>query len=143
MFARKQWEIPAYMNHGDIPQVARASSYGGYFGYSFEDPGEEFTDLKDGDVISFGNTTLKVIHTPGHSKGGVVFYNEAEKYVITGDSLFAQSIGRTDLPGGDLDELMDSLKNKILALPEETKVYPGHGPATYIATEKQTNPFLM
>ena len=143
MFARKQWDIPAYMNHGDIPQVARASSYGGYFGYSFEDPGEEFIDLKDGDEITFGHTALKVLHTPGHSKGGVVYYNEAEKYVITGDSLFAQSIGRTDLPGGDLDELMVSLKNKILALPEETKVYPGHGPATDIATEKQTNPFMM
>ena len=73
----------------------------------------------------------------------MVYYNEAEKYVITGDSLFAQSIGRTDLPGGDLDELMASLKNKILALPEDTVVYPGHGPQTDIATEKKTNPFLM
>ena len=131
------------MNLGDISQVVSASSYGGYFGYSFEDPGEEFIDLKDGDEITFGHTALKVLHTPGHSKGGVVYYNEAEKYVITGDSLFAQSIGRTDLPGGDLDELMASLKNKILTLPEETKVYPGHGPATDIATEKQTNPFMM
>jgi glyoxylase-like metal-dependent hydrolase (beta-lactamase superfamily II) len=73
----------------------------------------------------------------------VVYYNEAAKYVFTGDSLFAQSIGRTDLPGGDLDELMASLKNKILALPEDTVVYPGHGPSTDVATEKKTNPFLM
>lgn len=143
MFVRKQWDIQAYMNHGDISQVSRATSYGGYFGYDFPDPTEDFVDIKDGDEIKFGNTTLKVMHTPGHSKGGVVYYNEAEKYVITGDSLFAQSIGRTDLPGGDLDELMASLKNKILALPEETVVYPGHGPSTDVATEKKTNPFLM
>jgi len=137
-----KWNIPMYMNTADISQIDRATSYGTYFGYTFDVPSSEPVDVKDGEVLSFGNTVLKVRHTPGHSKGCVIYYNETEHYVLTGDSLFAGSIGRTDLPEGDYDDLMESLKNVIMTLPPETDVYPGHGPATTIADEANTNPFL-
>ncbi len=141
-FVSGKWNIPVFMNRQDIPQTERATSYGTYFGYEFEAPGSDFTDLKQGDVISFGGTSLQVRLTPGHSAGGVIYYNEIERYALTGDSLFAGSIGRTDLPSGDLDLLMKSLKEQILTLPGETVIYPGHGPASTIGEEINTNPFL-
>jgi len=141
-FVTGKWNIPIYMNTMDMSQIDRATSYGAYFGYTFDIPSREPVNLKDGDVISFGQTTLNIRHTPGHSEGCIILYNEKEHYVLTGDSLFAGSIGRTDLPGGDYDQLVDSLKNVIMVLPPDTEVYPGHGPATTIATEFNTNPFL-
>ena len=142
MFVMKQWGIPCYMNNKDLSQLSRSKSYGEYFGYDFEAPTQDCIDIEDGDEITFGSTVLKARHTPGHTQGCVILYNEGEGYVITGDTLFAQSIGRTDLPGGDYDQLFNSLFSKVLTLPEETVVYPGHGPSTDIATEKNTNPFL-
>ena len=99
--------------------------------------------MEDGDVINIGEIQLKVFTTPGHTPGGVVLYNEAEKYVITGDTLFMGSIGRTDLPGGDYDSLMESIKTKLLTLPGETQVYPGHGLSSSITYEIYNNPFLV
>ena len=98
--------------------------------------------LEDNEVITFGNHALKVIHTPGHSKGGVVFYCEAEKTLFTGDTLFRMSVGRTDLPGGSWAELMDSLEEKISILPKDTVVYPGHGPMTLLGEEFSMNPYF-
>lgn len=141
-FVADKWNIPTYMNHGDIPQLSRSKSYGGYFGYEFNQPTEDVIDLKDGDVIRIGDIVLNVFHTPGHSNGGVALYNEQEKYVICGDSLFAGSIGRTDLPGGDFDLLITSIRTKLLTLPPDTTAYPGHGPATTIGDEMANNPFL-
>lgn len=141
-FAASKWDIPVYMNLLDLSQIERATSYGDYFGYTFEAPPTDVTDIQDGDTITFGNTVIKAFHTPGHTKGGMIFYNEAGQYVLTGDSLFAGSIGRTDLPEGDYDLLLESLRDKILTLPPDTVVYPGHGPTTTIATENTTNPFL-
>jgi hydroxyacylglutathione hydrolase len=102
--------------------------------------------LKDGDLVRFGRLSLRVAHTPGHSSGGVVFVGEG--YVFTGDTLFAGSIGRSDLPdssdeGTDpYDVLIGSIKGKLLTLPDETVVFPGHGPATTIGRERAANPFL-
>lgn len=97
--------------------------------------------LQDGDELQVGNIILKVLHTPGHTPGGIsVVVNN--QLLISGDTLFAGSIGRTDLPGGDFDTLIDSIKTKLLQLGAEMKVYPGHGPATTIAAEKARNPFL-
>lgn len=141
-FVLSKWNIPSYLNHGDLPQVERSKSYGGYFGYEIASPGDNFIDLKDGDVITYGDSSLKVSYTPGHSRGGVVFYNEKEGFVLSGDSLFAGSIGRTDLPGGDYDDLMASIRRSLITLPPETVVYPGHGPETTIAAEIAGNPFL-
>ena len=96
----------------------------------------------DGELITFGNTTLKVIHTPGHAPGHVVFYNAENKILINGDVLFKGSIGRTDLPGGDFETLINSIKQKLFVLPDTTVVYSGHGSSTTIGNEKKTNPFL-
>lgn len=100
------------------------------------------TELRDGDVIKVGNGELNVIHVPGHSPGSVALYDKEGGYVVVGDALFAGSIGRTDLPGGDYAQLITSIKEKLLTLPPETVVYPGHGPATTIGREAESNPFL-
>lgn len=141
-FVAAKWHIPTYLASADIPQVRRAASYGSYFGYEFEQPSEDIRDMKDGDIISVGSICLKVLASPGHTAGGVLLYDEKDGCVFTGDTLFCGSIGRTDLPGGDYDRLSESIRTKILPLPSDTKVYPGHGPATDIGREKMTNPFL-
>ncbi|MCL2171934.1 MAG: MBL fold metallo-hydrolase [Defluviitaleaceae bacterium] len=96
----------------------------------------------DGDEISVGGGVLRVIHTPGHTAGGVCFYDVENGIVFTGDTLFAQSIGRTDLFGGDHDQLIDSICTKLLILPPKTRVFPGHGAETTIENEAAKNPFL-
>ena len=141
-FVARTWNIPTYINSADIPQIRRAASYGSYFGYEFEQPSEDLRDMKDGDIINVGSIQLKVLESPGHTEGGVLLYDEKGGYVFTGDTLFCGSIGRTDLPAGDFDKLSESLRTKVLPLPADTVVYPGHGPATDIGREKMTNPFL-
>jgi len=96
--------------------------------------------LKDGDKIKIGKSYLKVIHTPGHSPGSVSFLGDG--FILSGDTLFNGGVGRTDLPGGSWDTLMSTIKNKILTMSEETTVLPGHGPATTVGQEKETNPFI-
>ncbi len=99
-------------------------------------------DLKNGDVIGTGALQASVLHTPGHTEGSVCLYFPAEKKLIAGDTLFAGSIGRTDLPGGSFEKIIRSLHNSVLALPDATIVVPGHGPLTTIGEERETNPFL-
>lgn len=96
--------------------------------------------LEDGDKIQVGNLTLEVIHTPGHTPGGICL--KLGNDLITGDTLFAGSVGRSDFPGGDHNVLINSIKSKLLIYPDDTNVYPGHGPASTIGQEKKTNPFL-
>lgn len=96
--------------------------------------------LKDGDVIEFGELTMKVFHTPGHSPGSISL--QVDNVVFTGDTIFAGSIGRTDLPGGSMEKLITSAREKILSLGDNVKLYPGHGPATTVGYEKKYNPFL-
>lgn len=98
--------------------------------------------LNEGDIISFGNQTLRVFHTPGHSPGSIVFYDESSQSVFCGDVLFRGSIGRTDLAGGDYNQLVESIQAKLFEMPNETTVYPGHGPTTTIGYEKKNNPFV-
>ncbi len=97
--------------------------------------------LKEGDILNFGNIFFKVIHTPGHTPGSVCFYNDKEKVLISGDTLFQGSIGRVDLPGGDGKKMEESLK-KLIQLPDDTVVYPGHGYSTTVGKEKKINPYL-
>lgn len=99
--------------------------------------------IKEGDIIHFGNSTLHTVHTPGHSPGSITFYNKADKFMISGDVLFYGSIGRTDLPMGNYDTLISSIKTKLFPLGDDMKVYSGHGPATSIGFEKMNNPFLV
>lgn len=98
--------------------------------------------LTDGEVIEPAGITIRCIHTPGHTKGGMSYYVEEANIVFSGDTLFAASIGRTDFPTGSMSELVRSIKSKLLILPENTKVFTGHGESTSIAYEKQYNPFL-
>ena len=97
--------------------------------------------LEEGQVLTLGNIELKVLHTPGHSPGSICLYNEKEGMLFDGDVLFNMGIGRTDLPGGNYHLMMDSLQ-RLLTLPDETMVYPGHGPPTTIGRERRSNPFL-
>jgi hydroxyacylglutathione hydrolase len=107
-------------------------------------PGEVKVDagLGHGDAISAGSLSASILHTPGHTEGSVCLYFPAEKMLIAGDTLFAGSIGRTDLPGGSFEKIMRSLHQRVLALPDETVVIPGHGPKTTIGEEREGNPFL-
>lgn len=102
---------------------------------------ERFEELADGDTLSVGELKIKVIAVPGHSPGGIALYCEQENWVITGDSLFQSSIGRTDLPGGNHRQLIENVRSRLLTLPAQTKVYPGHGPTTTIGAELN-NPYL-
>jgi glyoxylase-like metal-dependent hydrolase (beta-lactamase superfamily II) len=98
--------------------------------------------LQDGDIIEQAGIKLQVLHTPGHTPGGICLYSDQEGIVFTDDTLFAESVGRTDFPGGSMSQLLKSIEQKLLTLPEQTKVFPGHGPVTTIAREKAHNPFL-
>jgi len=124
----------------DEPMLEQLSQSAMMFGLSAENSPPADITLNDGDTLSFGEITLEVMHTPGHSKGGVCLYTKG--HLFAGDTLFAGSIGRTDLQGGDYDTLIASIKDRLLPLPEETVVYTGHGPETSIGNEKRMNPFL-
>ena len=98
--------------------------------------------VSDGDELDFGNLTMKFMHTPGHTKGGMCIYIEKANVLFSGDTLFCQSIGRTDFPGGSYAEITDSIRNKLFKLPDETNVFPGHMGTTTICFEKENNPFV-
>lgn len=141
-FVTRKWNIPTYIHPEDKGQLERAQQYCQMFGYNIEQPPLDTIDIHDGDVVSFGESSLNVIHSPGHTRGGVCYYSAPDKIILTGDSLFAGSIGRTDLPGGDYDALMESLLTKVTKVDPDSRVFPGHGPDTTISQELNTNPFL-
>jgi hydroxyacylglutathione hydrolase len=101
------------------------------------------SSLGEADTVKTGSLSANVIHTPGHTEGSICLYFQVQKKLIAGDTLFAGSIGRTDLPGGSFDKIINSLHEKVLALPDETVVVPGHGPLTTIGEERESNPFLV
>jgi glyoxylase-like metal-dependent hydrolase (beta-lactamase superfamily II) len=114
-----------------------------WFGIPAFDPGPEPTiELADGMQMTLGAFTFEVRHVPGHSPGHVMFYCAPERCLFSGDVLFEGSVGRSDLPGGDWDTLMASIRDRILDLPDQVQVYPGHGPSTTVGRERMTNPFL-
>ncbi len=124
----------------DAPMLMELSKSASMFGLSAENSPPADILLNHGDQLSFGDITLDVIHTPGHSKGGICLYTKG--YLFAGDTLFKSSIGRTDLPGGNYDTLIASIRTKLFGLPDDTIVYTGHGPETSIGDEKRMNPFL-
>ncbi len=125
----------------DAPMLAHLTQAAAAWGMKTDASPAPDRILEDGDDIDFGNLQFKVIHTPGHSPGGICLHVEAEKALFVGDTLFAGSIGRTDLPGGDYDTLIRSIQTKLFALPDETTVYNGHMQPTTIGQEKRYNPF--
>ena len=126
----------------ELPILQTASRMGRLFGVSIEQPPEPDRFLADGDQVSCGDITLTVIETPGHSPGGISLVTSDGRYCFVGDTLFAGSIGRTDLPGGDYHTLIQSIKTRLIPLGDDVKVLPGHGPATTMGNERRYNPFL-
>ncbi len=122
--------------------IDHAATSAASFGLPFDGVKEIDMLLNEGDTLALGNHVMQVFYTPGHADGSLCFYAKQEGFVITGDVLFYQSIGRTDLPTGDYDILQKSIWEKLFVLPDKTVVYPGHGPNTSIGVEKETNPFV-
>jgi hydroxyacylglutathione hydrolase len=139
---RIKYKVPFETHADEAILVEHAVDSGDRFGIPMEPIDAPEAYFREGDRITFGNSYLEVIESPGHSPGGVVFYNPEQKILIAGDVLFYGSIGRTDLPGGSFEQLTGNIKTKLLTLPEETVVYCGHGPETTIGFEKKNNPFL-
>ncbi len=124
----------------DAPMLEKLSSSAAFFGVSVENSPPCDQTLEEGDTVSFGDITLKVIHTPGHTPGGISLYTNG--IVFVGDTLFAGSIGRTDFPGGDFNTLISSIKTKLFNMEDDIRVFSGHGPETSIGVEKRHNPFV-
>lgn len=139
-FICKHYSIDSYLHKDDFSGLNYAEEHGKMFGFELENPP---APKELGSEVAFGKSTLQVLHTPGHSKGSVSLYAKNADVVFTGDTLFRGSIGRSDLPGGNLNELMQSLNLVLLTLPDNTKVLPGHGPQTSIGDERWGNPFLQ
>ena len=127
---------------GEMQVLKAAPQISMMYGMSCDLSPEPVNFIQEGDNIQFGNNSLRVVFTPGHSPASISFINEKDNFVIAGDVLFYESIGRTDLPGGDYDTLIDSIERELMVLPESMIVYSGHGPATTIGHEKKYNPFL-
>jgi hydroxyacylglutathione hydrolase len=132
------WEL----HPEDLPLLDNAELQARMFGVPLERPPAPDASLAEGDEIRFGGAVWRVLHAPGHSPGSVCFHDAANGFVIAGDVLFQGSIGRTDLWGGSTETLLASIRDKLLPMPDETVVYPGHGPATTVGEERRTNPFL-
>jgi hydroxyacylglutathione hydrolase len=134
---------PILLNQNDYALLKMLDVQATWIGVA--DPGKVEIDrsISTGETVTAGQHTAQILHTPGHTEGSICLYFEAEKKLIAGDTLFAGSIGRTDLPGGSTQKIMRSLHDTVLALPDETVVVPGHGESTTIGEERETNPFLV
>ncbi|HKJ43296.1 MAG TPA: MBL fold metallo-hydrolase [Sunxiuqinia sp.] len=140
---RATYKVPFYAHPEDNFLVERIVESGDRFGVSVEPVDPPDHPLQEGKQVTFGDSTLEVIHVPGHAPGHVVLHHPDQQFLIAGDVLFYGSIGRTDLPKGSFEQLVENIKTKLFPLPDETVVYAGHGPETSIGFEKQSNPFLV
>jgi glyoxylase-like metal-dependent hydrolase (beta-lactamase superfamily II) len=134
---------PILLNQNDYALLKMLDVQAAWIGMSTPEPVNIDESLEDGAKLTTGSIHSQIIHTPGHSEGSVCVYIPAEQKLIAGDTLFAGSIGRTDLPGGSFEKIMSSLHSRVLVLPDDTTVIPGHGPATSIGEERESNPFLQ
>lgn len=131
------------MNRNDAALLKMLDVQAAWLGMQPPGPVQIDESVDQGSIIRTGNLSASVIHTPGHTEGSICLYFPEQQTLVAGDTLFAGSIGRTDLPGGSYDKIMRSLHNQVLALPDETQVVPGHGPLTTIGDERESNPFLQ
>jgi hydroxyacylglutathione hydrolase len=141
-FIHETWQLEPWLHAGEQPVLENAAIAGLHWGMPFDNYNGPLHFLREGECIRLGEDALKVLFTPGHSPGHICFYCQEQDFVIGGDVLFRLSIGRADLPGGDLDTLLNSIRTRLFVLPENTVVYPGHGETTTIGFEKANNPFL-
>lgn len=142
-FVVKNYALGLEIHHGELPVLQAGMAVAGMYGIPYDPSPMPKQYLKENDEIELGGIRLKVLFTPGHSPASICFYNEKDGWLIGGDVLFYESIGRTDLPGGDHATLIKSIRTQLFTLPEDTVVYPGHGPQTTIGYEKMFNPFLV
>ena len=142
-YVAEKWGLTLQLHEKELPVLEYAPTSGLVWNMPFDNYTGRFLHFKEGDMIQLGNDRLKVIEAPGHSPGHVCFYCEAQGFLIGGDVLFQRSIGRTDLPGGNHEALLRSIREKLFVLPDATLVYSGHGPATTIGEEKMENPYLL
>lgn len=142
-FVHENYGLLPLFHLDELPLLIEVQQYAPQMGirYDVSPIGETFLSAEDKSV-SFGTYELQIVPAPGHSPGHVCFYYEPQGFLIGGDVLFNNSIGRTDLPGGNHEQLLESIRTQLYILPEETVVYPGHGPQTTIGQEKRTNPFV-
>jgi hydroxyacylglutathione hydrolase len=139
---KKLTGAPIFLNEADLPLVKMMAAQAKWVGVATPETAPPDEGLADGMSVGLKRYPAQVLHTPGHTQGSVCLLFTPLKMVVVGDTLFAGSIGRTDLPGGNYGQILESIEARLLTLPEETKVLPGHGPATTIANERKSNPFL-
>lgn len=141
-YLKNKYTIPFALHIKDEPVLMAVKSYAPNYGFpTFNEP-EVDQWINEGDTVTFGNSELRIIFVPGHAPGHIALVNDDQKFVIGGDVLFKTSIGRTDLPGGNFETLIDSIRTQLFVLPDDYEVYPGHGGSTTIGFEKKHNPFL-
>ena len=143
-FVSELWDLELYMNKEDLPLLENAVNIGKMYGMEdYEGSPYPKHFLAQDDTLTFGESSFKILFTPGHAPGHICLYSKENNLVIAGDVLFQGSIGRTDLPGGDHGTLINSIITQLFPLPNETQVFCGHGPATNLGYEKEHNPFLQ
>lgn len=142
-YVAEKYGLVLRIHEGEKKVLEFAPASGLMYNMPFDNYSGEFDFIKEGEMITLDNDSLKALLTPGHSPASLSFYNQKDGFVISGDTLFKQSIGRTDLPGGDYETLIESIQTRLLTLPDPTIVYSGHGPVTTIGDEKRNNPFLQ
>ncbi|HMK04038.1 MAG TPA: MBL fold metallo-hydrolase [Ferruginibacter sp.] len=141
-FVAESYDLTLQLHEKEKPLLDYAPTSGLMYDMPFDNYKGKYIFLKEGDIISLGEDELRVIEAPGHSPGHICFYCAKQHFIISGDTLFNRSIGRTDLPGGNHQTLLKNIREKLFVLPDETVVYSGHGPETTIGEEKKYNPFL-
>jgi glyoxylase-like metal-dependent hydrolase (beta-lactamase superfamily II) len=139
---KKLTGAPILLNENDLPQLKIMAAQAGWLGIDTPETAPPDDNLSDGLTVGLDRFPAQVIHTPGHTQGSVCLHFAPLNLLVAGDTLFAGSIGRTDLPGGNSDQIIDSIQSRLLVLPPQTRVLPGHGPETKIGTEQKSNPFL-
>ncbi|MCA1757596.1 MAG: MBL fold metallo-hydrolase [Bacteroidales bacterium] len=142
-FLKQRYGLLTHASPHDEYNRASAVRHAIMFGLEMEEPPVIGTELSDRQRLTLGALSFETVFVPGHTTGSMAFYFPQEDCIFTGDALFAGSIGRTDLPGGDFNTLMESIRERLLTLPDDIVVYPGHGPATTIGEERRTNSFLI
>lgn len=140
---KKLTGAPIYMNEADLPLLETLEMQAAWLGMTPPEPVKPDAPLADGQIVGLEACPGQILHTPGHTQGSVCLHFAPFTLLVAGDTLFAGSIGRTDLPGGDFRQIIDSIHTRLLTLPEETKVLPGHGPLTSIGEERENNPYLQ
>ncbi len=140
-FVAEKYSLKLQLHEKELPVLQFAPTSGLMYNMPFDNYDGEFIFLKEGAVLRLGEDELKILFTPGHSPASLSFYCAKDKFVVSGDVLFQQSIGRTDLPGGNFDLLINSIKTQLFSLPDDTVVYSGHGDPTTVGAEKKSNPY--